>query len=428
MLDEHSLKHRASSLLQKHIGRQSNFDPAARLTSLFTFRSIRYLMSRSIRRRSVMKPNHSKILRTKHGQTSITVFDVKSDSCSNAESFIKSPMAPSDLAKKRALTDIVTQDVPSTGHLDCVPTPLKRPRFPLRSSSIVVSEGIDSKANICNFDPVVLPFRPEGDKPKARSHSVNFNFMRQEPDAERAFNHDPVGITKPDNVNNDDIKSELDSNHPAPREAASLSFSRTNKLEENVQEIFVRQEHALPGSDTYEKEAHREQEAKVPQSSKQLLRDTKTPKVTRRTGRGCVSPDRVKKERKVYQRVPHDRSKGLSMSRNAVDYRLRKNVQSQYRNQLVVLIDGDIVNEVENEGGITPLGRLFKAAVRMLERVQGERAQNTRTGGSTERFGQAHESQRVNSQTENLKRETSDASEELVALKQKLRALLSDPE
>jgi hypothetical protein len=37
------------------------------------------------------------------------------------------------------------------------------------------------------------------------------------------------------------------------------------------------------------------------------------------------------------------------------------------------MIDKDIVQQVEAEGWITPVGRLFKAGVRMMERVQRER-------------------------------------------------------
>lgn len=37
------------------------------------------------------------------------------------------------------------------------------------------------------------------------------------------------------------------------------------------------------------------------------------------------------------------------------------------------MVDQDIVQQVEAEGWITPIGRLFKAGVRMMERVQKER-------------------------------------------------------
>lgn len=74
------------------------------------------------------------------------------------------------------------------------------------------------------------------------------------------------------------------------------------------------------------------------------------------------------------------------MTPNAVDYRERKVVQEQYREHLATLLDADIVEQVEEEGGITPLGRLYKASVRMLERVKEERdSRNFRFGRQARR-------------------------------------------
>ncbi len=64
---------------------------------------------------------------------------------------------------------------------------------------------------------------------------------------------------------------------------------------------------------------------------------------------------------------------GYSQTPNAVDYRARIAYQKELEGQLRELIDQDIVEQVEAEGWITPVGRLLKAGVRMLERTRQER-------------------------------------------------------
>jgi predicted TIM-barrel fold metal-dependent hydrolase len=59
---------------------------------------------------------------------------------------------------------------------------------------------------------------------------------------------------------------------------------------------------------------------------------------------------------------------------NAIDYRSRIAYQKELEETLRGLLDQDIVEQVEAEGWITRIGRLFKAGVRMMERVQEERA------------------------------------------------------
>jgi predicted TIM-barrel fold metal-dependent hydrolase len=59
---------------------------------------------------------------------------------------------------------------------------------------------------------------------------------------------------------------------------------------------------------------------------------------------------------------------------NAIDYRSRIAYQKELEETLRGLLDQDIVEQVEAEGRITRIGRLFKAGVRMMERVQEERA------------------------------------------------------
>lgn len=82
---------------------------------------------------------------------------------------------------------------------------------------------------------------------------------------------------------------------------------------------------------------------------------------------------RIEEKPSARRRVPHDFSLGPSMTTGAVDYRQRKAVNKEYQAHFASLLDSDIVEQVDAEGGITPQGRLFKAGVRMLERVREER-------------------------------------------------------
>lgn len=132
---------------------------------------------------------------------------------------------------------------------------------------------------------------------------------------------------------------------------------------------------------------------------------------------------RIKKEEKTYKRVPHDRSKGPSMTPSAIDYRERKVQQKQYEEKLAALLDDDIVDQVEDEGGITPLGRLFKAGVRMLERVQAERAGRQ---GMTQHDDDGR--QYSVDQNRILRKTPVVAEDKLVEFKDKLRALLEECE
>ncbi|KIX07990.1 uncharacterized protein Z518_02644 [Rhinocladiella mackenziei CBS 650.93] len=63
----------------------------------------------------------------------------------------------------------------------------------------------------------------------------------------------------------------------------------------------------------------------------------------------------------------------MSMSKNAVDHRKRKNIEENYRKKVCTLIDADILERVREEGGITPAGRMYKAAYTMLTRLRGQK-------------------------------------------------------
>lgn len=92
---------------------------------------------------------------------------------------------------------------------------------------------------------------------------------------------------------------------------------------------------------------------------------------------GSATSFDLERELPVRKRAAHKRSEGPSMSKGAVDYRERKSVEADYQARFAELLDHDIVQQVDQEGGITPQGRLFKAGVRMLERVERERELRT---------------------------------------------------
>ncbi|KIW88403.1 uncharacterized protein Z519_10972 [Cladophialophora bantiana CBS 173.52] len=61
-------------------------------------------------------------------------------------------------------------------------------------------------------------------------------------------------------------------------------------------------------------------------------------------------------------------AKKLSMSKTAVDFRNRKEVEGYYKKKVSAMIDHDVLERVEAEGGITPAGRMYKAIYRTMER------------------------------------------------------------
>ncbi|KIW84793.1 hypothetical protein Z517_00181 [Fonsecaea pedrosoi CBS 271.37] len=73
--------------------------------------------------------------------------------------------------------------------------------------------------------------------------------------------------------------------------------------------------------------------------------------------------------------------KELSQSRSAVDWRNRKEVEEAYRKKVCAMIDDDILDQVNAEGGITPIGRMYKAVCWMLERQNVDNAHVTNEAG-----------------------------------------------
>lgn len=141
---------------------------------------------------------------------------------------------------------------------------------------------------------------------------------------------------------------------------------------------------------------------------------------------GLKSDSRIKKDGTPYAKIPCDRSKGLSMTPSAIDYRERKVVQAQYQARLADLLDPDIVSQVEDEGGITPLGRLFKAGVRMMERVIEERSDRVKDKSKHEDDAVSPKSKLVVDESELLRRRATHAEEKLAAFKQAMRKIMLD--
>ncbi|OAL20494.1 hypothetical protein AYO22_08795 [Fonsecaea multimorphosa] len=52
----------------------------------------------------------------------------------------------------------------------------------------------------------------------------------------------------------------------------------------------------------------------------------------------------------------------------SIDFRNRREAEESYRKKVCALIDDDILQRVDAEGGITPVGRMYKAICRMMER------------------------------------------------------------
>jgi len=61
-----------------------------------------------------------------------------------------------------------------------------------------------------------------------------------------------------------------------------------------------------------------------------------------------------------------------SMKRKTVDCRKRRQIELDLRTKLCTLIDQDILDRVDAEGGITLPGRMYKAVTLMMERMRGQ--------------------------------------------------------
>lgn len=194
------------------------------------------------------------------------------------------------------------------------PIPMTAQNFDLKQPKREEALAMDVTTSDVTASSIRTVFRPELDTAKARNHNTGFNRIKH------VKNEEPT------------LKSEA-SEGSENIETSPVSEVPTSSLAQNIA-------------------------------------------VARSERGGSVRSLKVEK-RPTRKRTPHNRTLGPSMTRNAIDYRQRKKVQEQYREHLATLIDADIVEQVEEEGWITPDGRLYKASVRMLERVKNERELRT---------------------------------------------------
>lgn len=170
------------------------------------------------------------------------------------------------------------------------------------------------RRNVSDWGPRTA-FRPVLDVPKARSHSTRFNRIRH-------IKVEEIALKIESKDGSEDVQASSVSEMPTSSSAVHTTTLRP-KRESSVKSFKVEQA---------------------------------TAKKKKRT---------------------HEHTLGPSMSDTAVDFRQRRVIETEYKQHLATLLDDNVVQEVEEEGGITPLGRLFKAAVRMLERVHVERKVRT---------------------------------------------------
>lgn len=272
-----------------------------------------------------------------------------------------------------------------------LPTPLKGPHYPGQSR-----HAIKSPLPLRAAEPITQPFVAAKDIPKKRANNHGFNFMQ--PKVEPA-DDDQQWLSTPS----------VSETAGAPRREGTLD-SLDKTATQACSSCRAKHVHCV----------HRKETS--PGSGVSIKSETEAkPKPPRMPGY------RVKKDGTLYKYKPHDRSQGPSMTPQAVDYRERKIIQQEYQDRLMDLIDRDIRDQVDGEGGITPLGRLFKAGVRMMERVQIERA-----GGSSDSYEmvedvhQERQGYQDQEQVQMLKARAVTAEAELLELKNKLRGLIGE--
>ncbi|KIW69976.1 hypothetical protein PV04_02288 [Phialophora macrospora] len=103
--------------------------------------------------------------------------------------------------------------------------------------------------------------------------------------------------------------------------------------------------------------------------------------------------------------------KPLSMSKNAVDFRGRRDVEKSYKEKVRAFIDKDILRRVDSEGGITPTGRFYKAVYMMMERKLAQPKQLVTS--SADNPGSSGEIARLKAENQKLRQVIEDASEAL---------------
>lgn len=307
--------------------------------------------------------------------------------------------------------------------IEPLPPLLKAPRLPQGSTS-EVKPAPHNDENSTTVKKEATPFVPPLDVPRSRMHGNRFNPIRPNTDAHEDKTPVPSSHSAP-------TSQAQRRPPPCPSRMYSLSVAESGDEAEDLKTNPVTlssYRSTRPCGECRKKKQrcshadHIQRAAPAPPAPKLSV----MPDPSRNSQGGLQSASRIKKDGTLYKKIPHDRSKGLSMTASAVDYRERKIVQAQYQAQLAELLDPDIVSQVETEGGITPLGRLFKAGVRMMERVMDERVGRAKNEPKHEVDAISPRSKPVIDATGNLEERAKQAEEKLATFKQALRDIMVD--
>jgi len=305
--------------------------------------------------------------------------------------------------------------------IDPLPSPLRAPRLP-RSNTLEVEPAAQEDTSSLTFKEEATPFVPPLDVPRSRVNNTRFNPIRPNIDADDAKT--PVRLSQ---------SAPISQGRRPPRPDLSRMYSLS--VAESGDEADDKRTNSVVSSSykntrpcaTCRKMKRRCSHAdRITRPAPSAARPSTVSDPSKDSQGGLKSAGRIKKDGTPYERIPHDRSKGLSMTPSAVDYRERKIVQAQYQSRLAELLDADIVSQVEIEGGITPLGRLFKAGVRMMERVIEERSDRVKEETKHEDDAASPKSKLVVDESELLRERATHAEEKLAAFKQAMRNIMLD--
>lgn len=239
------------------------------------------------------------------------------------------------------------------------------------------------------------PFRLEGDIPKKRMHNRGFHPIR------------PMKRKEPDTDSDESKKnpSALRSGSPSGSEDQRPSTSRRKR----ACAACRKKKHTCH---------HKKTVLGLSQSRRAAPRSASDPLPSSHKGARTFKVE--KNDAK-----PRNGSKEYSMSKTAVDFRERKKLQAEYQEELAELLDDDVVQQVEMEGGITPLGRLFKAAVQMLQRVKEIRALNAQENETATYQPTASDDRKVPiAKLKQMQRNAREAQQKIENLNQAIRDLV----
>lgn len=301
--------------------------------------------------------------------------------------------------------------------IDSLPPSLSAPRLPQRDTARGEPVELQNALSNISVKRESVPFVPTGDIPRYRTKDSRFNHIRSSSKVDDARTR--AQLSESFSSNRDRSRAQ-----PRPSRMYSLSVADSSGEAEKKSDPSASSSHlnTRPCSECRRKKQHcsHNEHTTGPSSSASRSSTVRTPS---RHSKGVLrSAGRTKKDGTIYKKTPHDRSRGLSMTPSAVDYRERKVVQAQYQARLAELLDSDIVRQVEAEGGITPDGRLYKAAVRMMERMMDERADRPKSEPKNEKavFRPGAD------ETQQLRERATQAEEKLAVFKKALQEIMAD--